>query len=89
MFRPPAREMCLNAVEDVYQTCKLLTLFPKDVSPLTFFTLDEESRPTAGKVLARWRPQSTAVQQAQPEQQSTLVNRTVESENNTPVTNGA
>ncbi|PIG83591.1 mRNA cleavage and polyadenylation specificity factor complex subunit [Aspergillus arachidicola] len=70
MFRPPAREMCLNAVEDVYQTY-------------------EESRPAAGKVLARWRPQSTAVQQAQPEQQSTLVNRTVESENNTPVANGA
>ncbi|KAB8271328.1 hypothetical protein BDV30DRAFT_228257 [Aspergillus minisclerotigenes] len=70
MFRPPAREMCLNAVEDVYQTY-------------------EESRPAAGKVLARWRPQSTAVQQAQPEQQSTLVNRTVESENTTPVANGA
>ncbi|KAE8141432.1 hypothetical protein BDV38DRAFT_296926 [Aspergillus pseudotamarii] len=70
MFRPPAREMCLNAVEDVYQTY-------------------EESRPAAGKVLARWRPQSTAVQQAQPEQQSTLVNRTVDSENNTPVANGA
>ncbi|GAB1207785.1 hypothetical protein APSETT445_006519 [Aspergillus pseudonomiae] len=70
MFRPPAREMCLNAVEDVYQTY-------------------EESRPAAGKVLARWRPQSVAIQQAQPEQQSTLVNRTVESENSTPVANGA
>ncbi|KAE8372361.1 hypothetical protein BDV26DRAFT_102196 [Aspergillus bertholletiae] len=69
MFRPPAREMCLNAVEDVYQTY-------------------EESRPVAGKVLARWRPESVAVQQAQPEQQSTLVTRTVESENSTPIANG-
>ncbi|KAF7713884.1 Uncharacterized protein PECH_006738 [Penicillium ucsense] len=39
MFRPPAREMCLNAMEDVYQTY-------------------EESRPAAGKVLAKWRPQA-------------------------------
>ncbi|KAJ5782821.1 hypothetical protein N7457_004595 [Penicillium paradoxum] len=39
MFRPPAREMCLNTVEDVYQTY-------------------EESRPAAGKVLTKWRPQS-------------------------------
>ncbi|OQD78533.1 hypothetical protein PENDEC_c001G04934 [Penicillium decumbens] len=39
MFRPPAREMCLNTLEDVYQTY-------------------EESRPAAGKVLAKWRPQN-------------------------------
>ncbi|KAJ5612658.1 hypothetical protein N7510_005852 [Penicillium lagena] len=38
MFRPPAREMCLNTLEDVYQTY-------------------EESRPAAGKVLTRWRPE--------------------------------
>ncbi|EHA21563.1 hypothetical protein ASPNIDRAFT_130357, partial [Aspergillus niger ATCC 1015] len=35
MFRPPAREMCLNALEDVYDTY-------------------EESRPLAGKLLAKW-----------------------------------
>ncbi|KAJ5166590.1 Protein of unknown function DUF3453 [Penicillium canariense] len=39
MFRPPAREMCLNTLEDVYQTY-------------------EESRPAAGKILAKWRPQA-------------------------------
>ncbi|KAF3397806.1 mRNA cleavage and polyadenylation specificity factor complex subunit pta1 [Penicillium rolfsii] len=39
MFRPPAREICLNTLEDIYQTY-------------------EESRPAAGKVLARWRPQA-------------------------------
>ncbi|KAJ6120302.1 hypothetical protein N7523_004582, partial [Penicillium sp. IBT 18751x] len=39
MFRPPAREMCLNTLEDVYQTY-------------------EESRPAAGKILAKWRPQN-------------------------------
>ncbi|KAJ5658142.1 uncharacterized protein N7484_001791 [Penicillium longicatenatum] len=40
MFRPPAREMCLNTLEDIYQTY-------------------EDSRPAAGKVLAKWRPQQT------------------------------
>ncbi|KAJ5178051.1 uncharacterized protein N7500_000750 [Penicillium coprophilum] len=45
MFRPPAREMCLNTVEDVYQTY-------------------EESRPAAGKVLTKWRPQSTVLEPA-------------------------
>ncbi|EAU38701.1 conserved hypothetical protein [Aspergillus terreus NIH2624] len=44
MFRPPAREICLNALEDVYQTY-------------------EESRPSAGKILARWRPKKTEDQQ--------------------------
>ncbi|KAF9894242.1 hypothetical protein FE257_007744 [Aspergillus nanangensis] len=46
MFRPPAREICLNALEDVYQTY-------------------EESRPAAGKILARWRPQTSDQQQQQ------------------------
>ncbi|KAJ5458269.1 hypothetical protein N7475_009657 [Penicillium sp. IBT 31633x] len=45
MFRPPAREMCLNTVEDVYQTY-------------------EESRPAAGKVLNKWRPQSRVLETA-------------------------
>lgn len=45
MFRPPAREMCLNTLEDVYQTY-------------------EESRPAAGKVLSKWRPE--AIQPAEP-----------------------
>ncbi|KAJ5082043.1 hypothetical protein N7532_011086 [Penicillium argentinense] len=39
MFRPPARELCLNTVEEIYNTY-------------------EESRPAAGKVLSRWRPQA-------------------------------
>ncbi|KAL4888682.1 hypothetical protein BDV59DRAFT_188151 [Aspergillus ambiguus] len=60
MFRPPAREICLNALEDVYQTY-------------------EESRPSAGKILARWRPQKTEEQQQQQQQQQqpALANRTV------------
>ncbi|PYH77801.1 mRNA cleavage and polyadenylation specificity factor complex subunit [Aspergillus uvarum CBS 121591] len=53
MFRPPAREICLNAMEHVYETY-------------------EESRPAAGKVLAKWRPKAT---QPQPEQQTTLASR--------------
>lgn len=27
MFRPPARELCLNALQDVYQTCKFLSSY--------------------------------------------------------------
>ncbi|CBF84897.1 RNA-processing protein PTA1 [Aspergillus nidulans FGSC A4] len=64
MFRPPAREICLDALEEVYQNY-------------------EESRPSAGKVLSRWRPQR--VEQLQAEQ-TTLVNRTVD---NTTITNGS
>ncbi|KAJ5825772.1 hypothetical protein N7474_002910 [Penicillium riverlandense] len=46
MFRPPAREICLNTLEDVYQTY-------------------EESRPAAGKVLTRWRPEKMQTLTAQ------------------------
>ncbi|RDW81753.1 RNA-processing protein PTA1 [Aspergillus mulundensis] len=68
MFRPPAREICLNALEEVY---------------LTY----EESRPSAGKVLSRWRPQR--VEQLQAEQ-TTLVTRTVDSQTpSSTVTNGS
>ncbi|BCS21336.1 RNA-processing protein PTA1 [Aspergillus puulaauensis] len=67
MFRPPAREICLDALEEVYQNY-------------------EESRPSAGKVLSRWRPQR--IEQLQAEQ-TTLVNRTVEQQPpNTSTTNG-
>lgn len=75
MFRPPAREICLNALEDVYQTCMSLplTLFQK-YPILIIHLLDEESRPSAGKILARWRPQKVAADQPQPQQQQ-LPNR--------------
>ncbi|PYI06217.1 hypothetical protein BO78DRAFT_397402 [Aspergillus sclerotiicarbonarius CBS 121057] len=68
MFRPPAREMCLNALEDVYQTY-------------------EESRPSAGKILARWRPPKTE-QPPQPHPQDQQQPRPITSETNTPVPNG-
>ncbi|EAW15122.1 RNA-processing protein PTA1 [Aspergillus clavatus NRRL 1] len=72
MFRPPAREICLNALEDVYNTY-------------------EESRPAAGKVLARWRPQS--IEQQQPQQppqpeQKTLPSRIAAAEGDASLTNG-
>lgn len=59
MFRPPAREICLNTLEDVYQTCKLphFPLFLIVTVHLTNLVTDEESRPAAGKVLTRWRPE--------------------------------
>lgn len=57
MFRPPAREMCLDKLEDVYQTCKLYNN-PSCARHLSLIqNIDEESRPAAGKVLAKWRPQ--------------------------------
>ncbi|KAL4911852.1 hypothetical protein BDW62DRAFT_195980 [Aspergillus aurantiobrunneus] len=68
MFRPPAREICLDALEEVYQNY-------------------EESRPSAGKVISRWRPQR--IEQLQAEQ-TTLVNRTVDPQSsNTTITNGS
>ncbi|KAI9373168.1 hypothetical protein BJX61DRAFT_504045 [Aspergillus egyptiacus] len=68
MFRPPAREICLDALEEVYQNY-------------------EESRPSAGKVLSRWRPQR--VEQLQAEQ-TTLVNRSVAPQTpSSAITNGA
>lgn len=57
MFRPPAREMCLDRLENVYQTCKSSQTpsCPRRLSLIQ--NIDEESRPAAGKVLAKWRPQ--------------------------------
>lgn len=65
MFRPPAREMCLNTVEDVYQTCKFT--LPVNIHSYHISNMrrkDEESRPAAGKVLTKWRPQSTVLETA-------------------------
>ncbi|KAH8433658.1 RNA-processing protein PTA1 [Aspergillus melleus] len=67
LFRPPAREMCLSTLEEVYQTY-------------------EESRPAAGKVLAKWRPQKT---DQQPGQQSTLTSRPVPPETSNSTENTA
>ncbi|KAF3407488.1 mRNA cleavage and polyadenylation specificity factor complex subunit pta1 [Talaromyces pinophilus] len=46
MFRPPSREICLNALEEIYNTY-------------------EEARPSASKVLSKWRPEVIAAQQQQ------------------------
>lgn len=58
MFRPPAREMCLNTLEDVYQTCMLPFCLACSLQSMLIQSPDEESRPAAGKVLAKWRPQN-------------------------------
>jgi symplekin len=61
MFRPPARELCLDTLEHVYHTCMFLWfhLIPHfEAFVLTHHSTDEESRPAAGKVLAKWRPQA-------------------------------
>lgn len=77
MFRPPARDICLNALEDVYRTCKspLPPLRPVYTLPQTNQASlltderepDEESRPAAGKFLSKWRP--GVIEQTQQEQQ--------------------
>lgn len=56
MYRLPAREMCLDTLEDVYLTCKL-SLHSSFYSLSNAHKTDEESRPIAGKILAKWRPQ--------------------------------
>lgn len=66
MFRPPAREVTLNTLEDVYRTCKPPLYSSWSMSNRI---TDEDSRPAAGKILARWRPQSVEGH-GQPEQSS-------------------
>lgn len=58
MFRPPAREMCLNTLEDVYQTCMFTPPLAYSSLSMLIQSTDEESRPAAGKILAKWRPQN-------------------------------
>jgi symplekin len=87
--------MCLNALEDVYNTCKLnffvrfLDLVNLTISP------DEESRPIAGKILAKWRPhvieqqqqqqQQQEQEQSQQQEQISLSNRSVPAESTAPL----
>jgi symplekin len=63
MFRPPARDICLDALEDIYRTCKYHVL---PLATTSDSGIDEESRPTAGKILAKWRPLVVEQQQPQP-----------------------
>lgn len=82
MFRPPAREMCLNALEDVYDTCMLRSSPAQTTPTLTILphTLDEESRPLAGKLLAKWRPKKTEEQQQQQQEGQQTPSQTPQSQ---------
>lgn len=82
MFRPPAREMCLNALEDVYDTCMLHSSPAQTTPTLTILphTLDEESRPLAGKLLAKWRPKKTEGQQQQEQEGQQTPSQTPQSQ---------
>lgn len=69
MFRPPSRDICLNALEEIYNTCKrpsYLSLLPisQEALELTNYS-DEEARPAASKVLSRWRPDLVTSLQSQ------------------------
>jgi symplekin len=53
IMRPPVREIVLDAVEDVWNTCKPFSL----QNIITLLTdIDEDAKPIAAKYLAKWRP---------------------------------
>lgn len=53
MMRPPVRELALDAVEDIWNTCKHRFL-SYSIVMLTF--VDENAKPIAAKYLRKWRP---------------------------------
>jgi symplekin len=53
-YRPPVRELVLNAVEEIWVTCKQLSTC--DVSCDANVTLDEDTRTMATKLFSKYRP---------------------------------
>jgi symplekin len=59
MFRPPVREIALDAVEDMWRNCEFnfsLLYESGDVELLTVMT-DDGAKSLAGKDLGKWRPE--------------------------------
>lgn len=56
MMRPPVREIALDAVEDVWATCRTLASVFHDMVLLTTSFTDEDAKPIAAKYLTKWRP---------------------------------
>ena len=55
MFRPPVRELALDAVEDVWATCEY-HFHPSNGSKQLTCPTDEDAKPMSAKYLAKWRP---------------------------------
>lgn len=53
MYRPPARELCLDVLESIWQDSKGILWI--DQTALIVLLVDEVKVP-AGKILAKWRP---------------------------------
>ena len=56
VMKPPAREVALDAVEEVWISCKLLLPLLVCWRGFANLIVDEDARPMAGKYLAKWRP---------------------------------
>ena len=53
MYRPPAREICLDVLESIWRDSKNTTTY---YLILLIISLVDEVRAPAGKILAKWRP---------------------------------
>lgn len=53
MYRPPARELCLDVLESIWRDSKYTTTF---YLFLLMLDLVDEVKAPAGKILAKWRP---------------------------------
>ncbi|KAI9746123.1 MAG: hypothetical protein M1818_000804 [Claussenomyces sp. TS43310] len=69
MMRPPAREMALDAVQDIWKTCELKS--PVNIQDKINCAryADDDARPMASKYLGKWRPgyleTNTAIEEAE------------------------
>ncbi|KAI9702060.1 MAG: hypothetical protein M1836_001404 [Candelina mexicana] len=58
LFRPPTREICIDALEDLYlnceHPCQPLSLI--QISDIAVMGLDDDARNAAQKLLLKWRP---------------------------------
>jgi len=59
LFRPPAREDCIDAVEDLYRNCKLLQELRNVMKEenLLIPNVDADAKAATTKLLQKWRPQ--------------------------------
>lgn len=53
MMKPPARQIALNAVEDIWKTCKPANIVNSSNANQY---VDDDAKPMAAKYLAKWRP---------------------------------
>lgn len=64
LFRPPAREMCIDALEDLYQNCKCCHCCRR--KKVTHVFADADTRAATTKLLQKWRPNVLQASTADP-----------------------